>query len=338
MTIGGRGGGVDVHAHVSPASYLARLQQLAEDDATLRGVADWYLKGFPGKLPAACTQFMFGDIIERLPALDAAGIAVQIISPGSALLYPEGASHREELVTAWNDAVHEQIGRAPDRFSMLSGLPLPEIDGALREIDRERERPAHVGFCITSHVHGVGIDDPRWAPVFTRLDELSSVVFVHPSGFRVEGLLERSLNVDLGTQFDDALTAITLSSGMTEKYPNIRWIVAHLGGAFPFLLERLDEHWERDRSHRATPHAPSESLENIYFECAGHGERAISFALAAYGSERMLLGTDFPMVMADELDVLVDRSLAALGSPEEQRRIAQLNAHELFGLASAGSN
>ncbi len=338
MSTGGSGGSVDVHAHVSPDAYLTRLQELAGDDPVLRGVADWYLKGFPGKLPAACTRYMFGDLVERIPALDDAGIAVQIISPGSALLFPEGASHREELVTAWNNAVHDQISRAPGRFALLSGLPLPDVDAALREIERERERVAHVGFCITSHVHGAGIEDPRWAPVFERLDELSSVVFVHPSGFRVEGLLERSLNVDLGTQFDDALTAVALSSGMTSSYPNIRWIVAHLGGAFPFLLERLDEHWERDRAHRASVHAPSESLDNIYFECAGHGDRAIAFALGVYGPERMLLGTDFPMVMADDLNALIRRSSEALGDVSTRRRIAEVNARELLELHAAGPN
>lgn len=331
MSIGGGGGSVDVHAHVSPDAYLTRLQEYAEVDPKLRSVADWYLNGFRSKLPEACTRYMFGDLNERIPTLDAAGIAVQVISPGSALLYPDGASHREELVTAWNDAVHDQISRTPNRFTMLSGLPLPDVDASLREIDRERDREAHVGFCVTSHVHGKGIDDPRWAPVFERLDELSSVVFVHPAGFRVEGMLARSLNVDLGTQFDDTLTVVALSSGMTAAYPRIRWIVAHLGGAYPFLLGRLDEHWERDRVHRATVHAPSESLDNIYFECAGHDDRAIAFAKDVYGAERMLLGSDFPMVMAEDFATLVQRSLSAFGDAAATRRVSELNARGLFG-------
>jgi|APMI01.1.fsa_nt_gi aminocarboxymuconate-semialdehyde decarboxylase len=330
----GSEGLVDLHAHLSPSTYLDRLRFYAQDDEALRTVAEWYLEGFQAKLPKACSQFMFGAIDDRIPGMDEAGIGVQVLSPGSALQYPQGASKREELVSAWNAAVHEQVAGVPSRFRVLSGLPLPDVDGSLREIEREVNRSAHVGFCVTSHVHGRGIDDPVWTPVFEQLNALHSVVFVHPSGFRVENLLERSLNVDLGTQFDDALTAVALYSGMTERYPNIRWIVAHLGGVFPFLLERLDEHWERDRAHSLLSRPPSQSLSRIYFESAGHGPRAIRYAVDAYGAKRMLFGTDFPMVMADEYGELVERSLGAMGDEATRRTIGQTNPRELLRLTA----
>lgn len=335
MTGPGVDGLVDVHAHVSPDTYLERLRFYAQADESLRTTADWYSKGFQASLPESCSQFMFGELADRVPALDGANVGVQVISPGSALQYPQGASKREELVSAWNDAVHEQVAGAPHRFRVLAGLPLPDVEGSLREIERVVDRSAHVGFCITSHVHGRGIDDPAWEPVFARLDVLHSAVFVHPSGFRVEGLLDRSLNVDIGTQFDDALTAVSLYSGMTERYPNIRWIVAHLGGAFSFLLERLDEHWERDRGHSPMPQAPSQSLANIFFESAGHGPRAIQYAREVYGAERMLFGTDFPMVMADEYSELVHRSVAAMGDEAARRTIGLTNSRKLFKLDRA---
>lgn len=323
---------VDCHAHVSPSAYLERLTHYAERDEALAHTAEWYTKTFATKLPPACAGFMFGDISTRVPDLDAAGVGIQLISPGSSLMYPEGVVHREELVTAWNDAVHEQAAVAPDRFRILSGLPLPDVDGSIREIERELARPASVGFCLSSHVHGRGIDAPEWAPVFERLDAARAVVFVHPAGFRVSGLLERSLNVDIGTQFDDALTTVSLYTGMTARYPGITWIVAHLGGAFPFLVERLDEHWERDRAHSPLRQAPSQSLENIYFESAGHGTRAIDYAVGTYGIERMLFGTDFPMVMADEYAELVHRSLGALGNATAQRTAAEITPRAILGL------
>lgn len=324
---------IDCHAHVSPNAYLERLTHYAAREESLRSTSEWYSKTFRAKLPAACSGFMFGDIAERLPDMNAAGVNIQVISPGSSLVYPSQVQQvREELVTAWNDAVHEQVAASPDRFRVLSGLPLPDVPGSLREIEREAHREASVGFCISSHIHGRGIDDEAWAPVFQRLNELGSVVFVHPAGFRVEGLLERAVNVDIGTQFDDALTVVSLYSGMTARYPEIRWIVAHLGGAFPYLAERLDEHWERDRAHSPLLHAPSRSLDGVHFETAGHGPRAIEYAVGTYGVDRLLFGTDFPMVMADQYSELVHRSIAAIGNADSQSTVVSDNARSLFGL------
>lgn len=331
MNMDGFGARVDVHAHVSPAPYLDKLNFYAEKDDTLRPVADWYPRGFSAKLPADCGQFMFGELSARLPGLDAAGIRIQVISPGSSLQYPGATRYREELVTSWNTAVHEEVAAHPERFRVLAGLPLPDVEGSLREIDRVIERDGHVGFCITSHFDGMGIDEPRWAPVFTRLNETQSVVFVHPAGFRVAGLLERSLNVDLGTQFDDVLTVVSLYTGLAARYRNIRWVVAHLGGAFPFLLERLDEHWERDREISPLPAAPSQLLENVYFESAGHGHRAIEFAANTFSPQQLLLGTDFPMVTPSRLDELVARSLSGFG-PSTQLVAAVHNPQDLFRL------
>lgn len=323
---------VDCHAHFAPATFVELLKSSAAHDPGLGHAAEWYGTKFAEQLPGPCTQFFFGPLADRIESLDAAGVGTQVISPGSMLAFPGTVQGRAEVVSAWNDAVHSEVETCGGRFAVFSGLPLPEIDAALAEIDRVLDRPYHVGFATTTHLNGVGLEDDRWTPVLERLSELRSVLFVHPDGFRVKGLLDRSLNIDLGTQLDDVLLAVALYSGLAEKYPGIRWVVCHLGGALPFLLERLDEHWERDRAVRTLRQAPSESLRNVFFDTAGHGPRATAYAVRALGAERLVFGTDFPMVLAEDYAHSLERALAEIDDPAVFRMVAEVNPRELLGI------
>jgi predicted TIM-barrel fold metal-dependent hydrolase len=326
------GGAIDCHAHVAPAEWVERLGARAKDEEALLASAQWYAAGFAEKLPAPCTRYFFGSPRDRIDAMNQAGVSVQVLSPGSMLAFPGEVAARADLVAAWNDAVHGEIEPLGGRFVQFAGLPLPEVQASLDEIDRVRQRPWHVGFAISSHIGRRDLGDDAWSPVFRRLDELASVVFVHPTQFRAPGVFERTLDVDMGTQFEDALTSVAVYSRLAARYPRIRWLICHLGGALPFLLERLDEHWERDRPHRSLTKAPSESLGSMHFDTAGHGPRAIAFAAEALGVDRLVFGTDFPMVSADDYPGLVERTAGAIHDDGERRRVIHDNPSRLLGL------
>ena len=333
MTLSRSGGAIDCHAHVAPAEWVEQLKAHARNEAALNVPAQWYASGFAEKLPASCTRYFFGSPRDRIDALDRAGVSVQVLSPGSMLAFPGEVAARADLVAGWNDAVHDEIEPLGGRFVQFAGLPLPEVQASLDEIDRVRQRPWHVGFAIASHVDGRDLDDDAWSPVFRRLDALESVVFVHPSQFRAPGVFERALDVDMGTQVEDALTSVAVYSRLAGRYPGIRWLICHLGGALPFLLERLDEHWERDRQHRTSTTAPSDSLGSMHFDTAGHGPRAIAFAVEALGADRLVLGTDFPMVNSDDYPGLVERTVGAIRDEHDRRRVIHDNPSRLLGLA-----
>lgn len=322
---------VDCHAHVVPTLYVQELVRFA-NDPSVGPSARWYGGDFAAALPNHCTRYFFGSVAERVEVMDRAGVDVQVLSPGSSLAFRGPTDAAPELVRTWNDAVHAECEQAPNRFKVVSGLPLTDVDACLSEIARVAAFPNHVGFGLTTHVAGAGIDDARLRPVLERLDRLRSVVFLHPDGFRARGVLDRSLSVDLGTQFEDTLVAVSLYSGLTAKYPNIQWVVSHLGGALAFVLERLDEHWERDQESRSMARRPSHSLDRIHFDTAGHGPRAIRFASEVLGTDSLLLGSDFPMVMADEYDDLIDRILSAVGEADAREMVSGANAQSILGL------
>jgi predicted TIM-barrel fold metal-dependent hydrolase len=287
---------LDCHAHINPESYVAAVTALLEHDSALSDTVALFEVG-SRRFPLA-----YGKVQERIAIMDASGVQTQFLSMASP--YPSTSSPETaaKVCEAWNDAAIELADTYPGRFRVMLALPLPDVAAALAEIERVGSHSAVAGILMNTHVAGLPLDDPSLLAFYGQLDRDGVVVFLHPDGFCVKGLLEDDLNWDIGTQLDDTIAVTRLIYGqIAEKFPRVRWIVPHLGGALPFLLERLDEHWRRDRGRRSLPSEPSGCLQNLLFDTAGHGPAAISFALSLLGPEHVVFGSDFPMVAVDDL-------------------------------------
>jgi len=137
----------------------------------------------------------------------------------------------------------------------------------------------------------------------------------------------------VGFPFDTTLAAAKLVfSGVMERFPWIRWVFGHLGGAIPYVAERLDRGYEafrECREHIGRP--PSEYLKRCYYDTVNFDAGALRLALAFAGPERLLAGSDYPhqigslrrMVESiEQLDLAPDARAAILGG----------NARRLLGL------
>jgi len=317
-----------VHTHVLPQAYVDALLAVAADDPGLARAYRTATEVVPHHYPPQCGPALFDDVTNRIPMLDEAGVARQILGAGSFMAFGESTTHRVELTRAWNDAVTAQVSLAPDRFAMFAQLPVPDVEACLAEVARVGDRPAVAGFGLTTHVNGIPLDDERWTPLYEELDRRGTTVFVHPDGFCVAGLMDREMELEVGTQLDDTLAAVRLMrSGILARYPGITWVIAHLGGALSFLLGRLDEHWERDRGKHTLSEAPSTLLGGLYVDTAGHGPESLRFAAEILGPSKLLFGTDYPMVHVEHLGGATAQALHAIGDREAP--MFRANAHSL---------
>ena len=109
-------------------------------------------------------------------------------------------------------------------------------------------------------------------------------------------MLEYWLMPLVGFLFDTTLAASRLVfSGVVERYPRIRWVLTHMGGAIPFLSERLDRGWRAFadcRRHIDRP--PSEYLKTFYYDTVNFNPGAMRLALDFAGPDRILAGSDYP--------------------------------------------
>jgi aminocarboxymuconate-semialdehyde decarboxylase len=89
-------------------------------------------------------------------------------------------------------------------------------------------------------------------------------------------------------------------TGMLERYPNLRLCLSHGGGLLAFNIWRLDHSYGlRPELKRVVPRKPSDYLKKIYFDSIVHSVYALQYLVRVVGSDRVVMGTDYPMGMGD---------------------------------------
>jgi len=119
---------------------------------------------------------------------------------------------------------------------------------------------------------------------------------------------------------------------VVERFTGIRWVLTHLGGAIPYLAERLDRGYEAFAECREhIPRPPSSYLRDFYYDTVNFDPAAIRLAIAFAGVEHILAGSDYPHMIGSLTKMKA--SITALGLPaDQQAQIFGGNAAELLGL------
>lgn len=259
---------IDVHAHYYPSEYLRRI-------------------GRPELPPRAAAALSGQGVDERLELLDEVGVDSQVLSLSHAQPYLPAAPDAAEAASLANDLYVDLCARYPGRFFSFAALPLPHVEESLAELARAMEERCVVGVTIGCSVAGLQLDDPVLDPVYEELNRRSTVVFLHPVGQEsTPWLAGHNLAWLVGAPFEDTAAALRLvSGGVLERYPAIHFVVPHLGGALPFLLERI----AAKSDDRIT-----EGLRSLHYDTVSGSAAALSCSCQVFGPERLLFGTDYP--------------------------------------------
>jgi aminocarboxymuconate-semialdehyde decarboxylase len=314
---------VDVHAHYHPPELYDLLERLT-------GVQR---RRLIGPIPGFATDV---SIDGQLGLMDAAGIDRMVVSHGQTAPYYPDPDTAAAAARGANDLYAELTTSYPRRFSAFIGLPLPHADAALQELDRALGLPGVVGVALGCSILGQPLDDPAFDPIFAELDRRHAVVFLHPVGTGAPNTQDYSLTWMLGSRFEDSVAMSRLIlSGVTLRFPNIRFIVPHLGGTMTLFLQRMDNVAERDgwRETHSAELMPSDLARRFWFDTVNEQHSALRCACETFGVERILLGTDWPMLPAQKLKHFVDYIPEALPA-EDARRILDVNAAQLLGLTT----
>jgi aminocarboxymuconate-semialdehyde decarboxylase len=273
------------------------------------------------------------DIDFRVNVLDEAGVDRQVITftaPGTAIESPERAA---ELATVVNDGLATARDRHPDRFTALAHLPLTNPEAALRELNRVLDL-GFPGVMLYSNANGVPLADERFLPIYERIDEAGAVIYIHPTyPVGVEAMEEYMLMPLVGFLMDTTLaTAHLIYAGVPERFPRIRWVLCHTGGAIPFLAERLDRGFEAFPQCRENiSRLPSDYLRDFYYDTVNFDPACLKLALDFAGAGRVIAGSDYPHMIGSLSKM--KSSIASLGlSAEDEERVTAGNARELLGL------
>lgn len=323
---------VDFHNHFYPPEYLEALQRGPTAIKVTFDAEGNPLLHYPGDYNIIVPGHR--DIAHREEVLKKAGISRQVLSFTSPGTHVEAPERAVELASMVNDALAAIVRARGERFTALATLPLNDAGAAVREFERAVARLGFKGAMLFSNVNGVALSDRRYWPLYEAADEAGAVLYIHPiNPIGVEAMTEYWLMPLVGFPLDTTLAAASLVfSGVVERFPKIRWVLAHLGGAIPYLAERLDRgyHAFRDcRLHISRP--PSEYLEGFYYDTVNFDPRALRLALEFVGPGQLLAGSDYPHQIGSLEKML--GSIEQLNLSEEDRTaILGGNARSLLGL------
>ena len=290
---------IDFHNHFYPPAYLDALRSgpsAVEVTIDEDGNPRIY---YPGDYNIAVPGHR--DIDYREQVLIAHGAGTQVITqvltlttPGTHVETPATAARFAALV---NDAFAAIRDTKRGRFTALATLPLNDPAASVRELDRACRQLHFPGAMLFSNVNGAGLNEPQFWPIYELANDLGATLYIHPTHpVGVEAMTDFWLMPLVGFLMDTTLAAAKLVfSGIPERFPRIQWALCHLGGAIPYLAERLDRGFEAFSECRAhIPRPPSTYLKQFYFDTVNFDPKAIQLAIDFAGLDHIVAGSDYP--------------------------------------------
>lgn len=294
---------VDVHTHVQPPEFLKSLLESGRYEVE-RGQGEQLIVKEKGARFLTVVPEMHQPS-DRIAAMDAAGIDVQILSLSVPQVYFLEGLAAVELAQLCNDALAGVVQQYPDRFRALASIPLTaDIDAAIAELGRCMDTLGMPGFLIGGNIDGQPIDDPKFDPFYEEANRRGAVMHIHPMvPAGIESMGRYALAPLVGYPFDTTQAiARLIFSDFFGRFLGINVVGSHLGGAIPFLATRLDAGHRSYADCQGISRPPSEIIERLYLDTTGASSRAIELAVDLVGEEHLLFGSDYPHVVGDLAD------------------------------------
>lgn len=286
---------IDFHNHYYPPAYIDALRKgnsAVKIDEDAQGNPRLH---YPGDYNVAVRGHR--DIEFRVEELAKFGVDTQVISlttPGTHVETPANAARLASLV---NDAFAEAVRAHRGKFAALATLPLNDPAASVKEFERACGQLGFLGAMLFSNINGGALADKRFWPFYEAANERSAILHIHPTTpVGVEAMQEYWLMPLVGFLFDTTLAAEKLVfSGVAERFPRIKWVLSHLGGAIPYIAERADRGFHAFKECRANiQRPPSEYLKHFYYDTVNFDPVALKLAIDFAGADHILAGSDYP--------------------------------------------
>ena len=322
VTVGGkRVKTIDVHSH---CLFHDALDLMGDEAARLVG-------------PVKGAQLAFIEIDERLKAMDAMAVDMEVLSINP-FWYKKDRDTAGKIIDIQNEKLAELCGAHPDRFAAFGSLALQYPDLAVQQLETAVKKYGLKGAAIGGTVAGENFSDPKFHPVWAKAEELGGALFIHPQSppeladkLKGNGWLQNTIG--LPTETTIALSHL-IFEGTLDKFPTLKVISAHGGGYLPSYADRSDHACFVNPSgcdpNIQLKKKPTEYLKQLYFDALVFSPEAIRHLAAQVGTSQMMLGSDHPYPWEQHP---VDSIFAAASlSKTDQAAILGGNAARVLGI------
>jgi aminocarboxymuconate-semialdehyde decarboxylase len=197
------------------------------------------------------------------------------------------------------------------------------------------------GLLVTSSWHGRFIDGEDAFPFWEWAQHCQVPVFIHPPRVPIghdQQMDQYKLDELVGRPFDTAMAlARMILSGLFDRYPRLKIVVAHMGGGLLPVMGRLDFGWRLgcdgmpERASIRCKAKPSDYLANLCVDTMGFWMPHVREAVEVFGADRVIFGTDYgpvPIDPKEHIDIVNGLTISAA----DKEKILWRNAVQFFNL------
>ena len=274
---------VDVHHHFFPPAYIEPLAQWNK----AQGIADGL------QVPQKAWS-----IEKALEDMDRNEVATGILSISTPGVWFGGQDDARKMARLCNEYGAEMGRNHKGRFGLFAALPMPDVEGSLKEIEYALDTLKADGIGLMTSYGDSWPGDPRFAPVFAELNRRRAVVYFHPLAANCCGNLIPGAPASLIEYPHDTARAVLslLVNGAFARYRDIRFIFSHAGASIPVLAGRIANGLKRRKDlAEIAPEGVEQQLKKLHFDTANSAYAPTMAALLAFVPlSQVLFGSDFP--------------------------------------------
>ena len=294
---------IDVHNHFYPTKFLKQLENVGSTVGITIETDDWGRQIIVqhGNRLVTITPPM-NNVNKRIEDMDQSGFDMQILtlSAPSVDIFPVEIG--ETLAKVVNDEIARICQEDPDHFMAFATLPFIDPDRTVKELERCIDALGFKGACMGTNINGMGLDDQILYPFYERMADYDLPIHIHPRApADKETYKDYRLVPMIGFEMELCIAVVRLiMGGVMERFPNLKFIVSHLGGALPYLAERIQNCYEAYPECQENISRPAKDyLKRFYYDTVSFFEPALMCAYSFLGARRLILGSDYPHVIGD---------------------------------------
>jgi aminocarboxymuconate-semialdehyde decarboxylase len=327
---------IDTHAHYVPPQLIAAIKSNGAAIGVRLTPAEGGKESLGFDYGFKVRPF-FPRLVESVPErhkwMDEQNIDHQIVGTWPDI-FGYGLPH--DACIAWhrmlNDTLAEWVADNSKRFSWISSVPLTDAEAAAAELERSVKAGA-IGAIISSNIENVNLGEYPLDPFWRKAEALGLPILIHPVNVALAPRTQKFALAQIALYTYDTTLGLgsLLMSGVMDRFPGLKLLWSHGGGAWPYLAGRFDiMHKRMDKAAQKNVAAkpPSAYARDMHYDSIVHAPKALRFLIDIAGIGNVHLGTDysFPPADMEPLDLLNAAGL----SKSDSDAISDANPRRLF--------